>query len=78
MLELKNVIYEKLQATDHLIDTELLKTLQTEGNDITIHDLNRALMDLDMLNLISVRWVTENKRRIEISKNTQKEQNSFW
>ncbi len=78
MLELKNVIYDKLQATDHLIDVDLLKTLQKEGNDITVHDLNRALMDLDILNLISVRWVNEKKRRIELSKNTQQEHTSFW
>ena len=78
MLELKNVIYDKLQVTDHLIDVDLLKTLQKEGNDITIRDLNRALMDLDIMNLISVRWVNEKKRRIELSKNAQQEQNSVW
>ncbi len=72
------MIYDKLQVTDHLIDVDLLKSLQKEGNDITIHDLNRALMDLDILNLISVRWVNEKKRRIELSKNAQQEQNSVW
>ena len=72
------MIYDKLQVTDHLIDVDLLKTLQKEGNDITIRDLNRALMDLDIMNLISVRWVNEKKRRIELSKNAQQEQNSVW
>jgi len=48
----------------HTTDEELLAILnKSEG--YSMHELNKALLDLEILGTISVRWVAKEKRRIE-------------
>ena len=61
---LRFAVYELVKEKKHLTDDELLTTLSKGG--YSIHELNKALLDLEILGMISVRWVAKEKRRIEI------------
>jgi len=54
------LIKEKKHATDE----ELLDIL-SKGESYSMHELNKALLDLEILGSISVRWVAKEKRRVE-------------
>lgn len=57
-------MYEIVKEKKHVTDDELLGILSKSGG-YSIHELNKALLDLEILGMISVRWVAKEKRRIE-------------
>ncbi|MCP8307267.1 MAG: hypothetical protein H3Z53_03805 [archaeon] len=63
---LKNIIYEKLKQQKNTLDVDLLNELKKEDSNITMKDLNKALMSLEIMGLVSVRWVRKDARRVEI------------
>jgi hypothetical protein len=54
-------IKEKKSATDD----GLLEALNKNGSRCSPDELDKVLMQLEILGLISVRWVSKDKRRIE-------------
>jgi hypothetical protein len=67
---LRNTINEKMKAHENMTDKELLTELQRDGEDISMRDLNKVLMQLEILGLITLRWQTKDTRRIETVKPT--------
>jgi len=65
---LRNIVFEKMKANDNMTDKELLTALQRDGEDISMRDLNKVLMQLEILGLITIRWQTKDTRRIETVK----------
>ncbi|MEM4311071.1 MAG: hypothetical protein QXX95_01615 [Nitrososphaerales archaeon] len=63
---LRNLIYELIKAKGNYTDKELLNDINKRGYEIGIKEMNRVLMHLEILGLISVRWSGKDKRRIEI------------
>jgi arginine repressor len=63
---LRNFVYEKIQESENITDTELLNSLNKVGVEITEADLSKTLMDLEIYGLIRVSWVTKEKKRIEL------------
>ncbi len=61
---LRNIVFEKMKASDNMTDKELLTTLQRDGEDVSMRDLNKVLMQLEILGLITIRWQTKDTRRI--------------
>ena len=61
---LKFAVLEIIKEKKHATDEELLDLLNKTGN-YSINELNKALMDLEILGSITVRWVAKEKRRIE-------------
>ena len=55
---LKNQILEKIKEKS-LTDKELLKILAKEGNEIPTNDFNKTLLDLEIMGLITVSWLTK-------------------
>ena len=53
-------VKEKKAVTDDEI-MEFLKKSDT----YSIHELNKCLMDLEILGVVSIRWVAKEKRRVE-------------
>jgi transcription initiation factor IIE alpha subunit len=53
-------VKEKKAATDD----EILDTMN-KANGCSMNEINKALMDLEILGLISIRWVAKEKRRVE-------------
>ena len=65
---LKNIVAEKMKLNENMTDKELLAELQRDGEDVSMRDLNKVLMQLEILGLITLRWQTKDTRRIEIIK----------
>ncbi len=65
-IPLKNIIHEKIKEVNSLTDVELYKSLTKDGMIITEDKFNKLLLDLEILGLIKVAWITKEARRIEI------------
>jgi hypothetical protein len=61
---LRFTLYELIKEKKHATDEELLDLLGKTDN-CSVHELNKALLDLEILGTISVRWVAKEKRRVE-------------
>ena len=71
-IPLKNFVFEKIKDNGSLTDSELSKALIKDGFVIAEDRFNKLLLDLEIMGLIKVSWLTKDKRRIEIV--TQKEE----
>jgi len=63
---LKNTVFEKIKENGSLTDSELSKALIKDGIVIADDRFNKLLLDLEILGLIRVTWLTKDTRRIEI------------
>ena len=66
VIPLRNTIYDKIKETGSLTDVELYKILVKEGYVLPEDKFNKLLLDLEILGLITVVWITKEARRIEI------------
>ena len=55
-------VKEKKSATDD----DLLEALNKNGSKCSPDELDKLLMQLEILGLITIRWVAKDKRRIEV------------
>ena len=62
---LRNLAYDKIKETGSLTDGELSKKLTKEGFIIAEDRFNKLLLDLEIMSLIKVSWLTKDTRRIE-------------
>jgi len=65
---LRNLIYEKIKQQGNITDGELMNLLAKEGVAVTEPQFNKTLLDLEIYGLIRVGWMTKDKRRIEVAK----------
>lgn len=65
-IPLKNIMHEKIKEANSLTDLELYKSLTKGGAIISEDKFNKLLLDLEILGLIKVAWITKDERRIEI------------
>ncbi len=65
-IPLKNIIHEKIKEVNSLTDAELYKSLTKDGMIISEDKFNKLLLDLEILGLIKVAWITKDARRIEL------------
>ena len=65
-IPLKNIIFEEIKQHSSLTDVELSKALIKNGFVIAQDRFNKLLLDLEIMGLINVSWITKDKRRIEI------------
>lgn len=65
-IPLKNIVLDKIKESGSLTDSELFKTLTKEGFVISEDKFNKLLLDLEILGLIKVAWITKDDRRIEV------------
>jgi hypothetical protein len=63
---LRNTVYEKIQQSNNITDTELISTLSKDGVEINLLELNKILLDLEIFGLLKVSWISKDKKRIEI------------
>ena len=63
---LRNIVLEKIKEVGNLSDNELVSNLEKDGVQITVPDLNKTLLDLEIFGLVRVSWLTKDKRRIEL------------
>ena len=65
-IPLRNTVYDKIKEANSLTDVELFKILVKEGHVLPEDKFNKVLLDLEILGLITVVWITKEERRIEI------------
>ena len=56
----------KVSETGSITDTTLTKNLIKDGYQISNDLLNKTLLDMEIMGLINVNWLTKATRRIEI------------
>ena len=64
-IPLRNTIFDKVKEAKSLTDVELYKLLTKEEYIIPEDKFNKMLLDLEILGLIKVSWITKDERRIE-------------
>ena len=65
-IPLKNIVFDKITESGSLTDVELSKALSKDGYLISDDKFNKILLDLEILGLIKVAWITKDERRIEV------------
>ncbi len=65
-IPIRNTVFEKIKDANRLTDVELSKSLVKDGHVIAEDRFNKILLDLEILGLITVSWVTKDERGIEI------------
>ena len=64
-IKYKNIILEKIEDDGSLTDKSLSKSLSKDGYLISDDLFNKTLLDLEIMGLINVSWITKNTRRVE-------------
>ena len=65
-IPIRNTVYDKIKEANRLTDVELFKSLVKDGHVIADDRFNKILLDLEILGLITVSWITKDERRIEV------------
>ena len=78
VLPLKNIIYDLIKSKKNTTDVELIKLLEKQNIETSKNDINKVLLHLEILNLISVRWMGKNSKRIELSENNDQKSDVLW
>ena len=64
---------EKIEEKGSITDTTLIKSLVKDGYHISDDLFNKTLLDMEIMGLINVNWLTKDTRRIEIVTNKEEE-----
>ena len=65
-IPIRNTVYDKIKEANSLTDVDLFKILVKEGHVLPEDKFNKILLDLEILGLITVVWITKDERRLEI------------
>ena len=65
-IPIRNTVFDKIKEANRLTDVELFKSLVKDGHVIADDRFNKILLDLEILGLITVSWITKEERRIEV------------
>ena len=65
-IPIRNTVFDKIKDANRLTDVELFKSLVKDGHVIAEDRFNKILLDLEILGLITVSWITKEERRIEV------------
>jgi len=71
-IPLRNTVYDTIKEADSITDVKLFKKLVKEGYVLPEDKFNKVLLDLEILGLITVVWITKDERRIQVV-NVEKE-----
>jgi len=64
---------EKVKEKGSITDTTLAKSLVKDGYHISDDLFNKTLLDMEIMGLINVNWLTKDTRRIEIISKQEEE-----
>ncbi len=65
-IPIRNLTFDKIKEAKSLTDVELFKILIKDGHALAEDKFNKILLDLEILGLITVVWITKDARRIEV------------
>ena len=64
---------EKVREKGSITDKTLVKSLVKDGYQISDDIFNKTLLDMEIMGLVSVNWLTKDTRRIEIVSKQEEE-----
>ena len=65
-IKYKNIVMEKVKEKGSITDATLVKSLVKDGYHVSDDLFNKTLLDMEIMGLINVSWLTKDTRRIEI------------
>ena len=65
---------EKIIEVGSITDKTLVKSLTKDGHDLSDGLFNKTLLDMEIMGLINVNWLTKDTRRIEIVSSKEEEE----
>jgi len=69
----KNIIIDKVKETGSITDKTLAKKLVKDGYNLSDGLFNKILLDMEIMGLINVSWLTKDTRRIVIVSKQEEE-----
>ena len=65
---------EKIKEAGSLTDKVLTKNLAKDGHQLSDALFNKTLLDMEIMGLVKINWLTKDTRRIEIASNQEEEE----
>jgi len=65
---------EKIKEAGSLTDKVLVKNLAKDGHQLSDALFNKTLLDMEIMGLVKINWLTKDTRRIEIASNQEEEE----
>lgn len=65
-IPIRNIVFDKIKEAGSITDVDLYKILTKDDHNIAEDRFNKLLLDLEILGLIKVAWITKDERRIEV------------
>ena len=69
----KNIIIDKVKELGSITDKTLAKKLVKDGYNLSDGIFNKILLDMEIMGLIKVNWLTKDTRRIAIVSKQEEE-----
>ena len=71
----KNIVIDKIKESGSITDKTLAKKLVKDGYHLSDDLFNKILLDMEIMGLINVNWLTKDTRRIAIVSKQEEEDN---
>ena len=71
----KNTLFDKIKESGSITDKTLAKSLIKDGHHLSDDLFNKILLDMEIMGLVNVSWITKDTRRIEIVSKQEEEDN---
>jgi len=72
-IKYKNIVIDKIKESGSIIDKALAKKLIKDGYNMSDGLFNKILLDMEIMGLINVNWLTKDTRRIAIVSKQEEE-----
>ena len=69
----KNIVIDKVKESGSITDKTLAKKLVKDGYNLSDDLFNKILLDMEIMGLVSVNWLTKDTRRIAIVSKQEEE-----
>jgi len=69
----KNIVIDKIKEKGSITDKTLVKNLIKDGHHLSDDLFNKILLDMEIMGLINVSWLTKDTRRIVIVSKQEEE-----
>ena len=69
----KNIVIDKIKELGSITDKVLAKRLVKDGYNLSDDLFNKILLDMEIMGLINVNWLTKDTRRISIVSKQEEE-----
>ena len=69
----KNIVIDKVKESGSITDKTLAKKLVKDGYNLSDDLFNKILLDMEIMGLINVNWLTKDTRRIAIVSKQEEE-----